>query len=622
MRGNSTKNGAARRAAMPLSCLLLAWGPVAYGQQRVPLDPAAQYQVTDGWGCSLCWFGHGVGGWEDAKRTRIADLLFDPDKGLGLNIVRYNIGGGDAPGHKHMRAAGAVPGYRPTRDGPYDWTADANQRWMLQAAIQRGANITEAFANSPPWSMTVSGCSSGSKDGRSDNLRKDAYDDFADYLATVVKHFQTEWNITFDTIDPMNEPNAQWWKAHGRQEGCHFERESQERILRALAAALRAKGVRATRISAMDSNWVDAASRTFEAYDKATRSVVARINTHTYGGELRAEVRNTAQRYGKGLYMSEFDMGSNQDGHDHASMAPALDLASRIVLDLRDMQPQAWVLWQPVENEQYCLWWKYNYGLIHGDMMYGKQTFDLTRKYYAMMQFTKFIRPGFRMIGIGCDDAVAFVHGAKRRLVIVSVNAADAARRRRYDLSQFTAVGPSATPHRTADAEDCKPLAKLTASRAGFIAVEAPRSITTYVMDGVSYRGPVKINDTQQAPGPNRFEYVGQWSFTGREAGAFTRDNHWGGKKDDYYLVRFRGRQVKLYAARAPNYGIAAVSLDGGAEKRIDLYAPQRRDQSPLYSSPRLPLGDHILKVRVTGEKNVRSTDPVISADRADVLLD
>ena len=179
--------------------------------ERVAVDPAAQHQVMEGWGTSLCWWATIVGGWEAHKREAVADLLFHPEKGLGLNIVRYNIGGGDAPDHKHHRPGGNVPGYRPTRDGPYDWTADANQRWMLKAAIERGASITEAFATSPPWWMTVSGCTSDAKDPKQGNLRAD-------------------WGVTFRTVEPFNEPMADWWKAGKSQEGCRIELEDQVRV--------------------------------------------------------------------------------------------------------------------------------------------------------------------------------------------------------------------------------------------------------------------------------------------------------------------------------------------------------------------------------------------------------
>jgi len=52
--------------------------------------------------------------------------------------------------------------------------------------------------------MTRSGCASGNTDG-SNNLRDDYYDDFAEYLTEVVKHFRDKWEITFRTLEPLNE---------------------------------------------------------------------------------------------------------------------------------------------------------------------------------------------------------------------------------------------------------------------------------------------------------------------------------------------------------------------------------------------------------------------------------
>ncbi|CAG8754794.1 12801_t:CDS:2, partial [Dentiscutata heterogama] len=67
--------------------------------------------------------------------------------GLGLNVIRYNIGGGDNPAHNHMRIGGDVPGFWPCENCDYNWTSDANQRWILLAAKERGADIFEAFSN-------------------------------------------------------------------------------------------------------------------------------------------------------------------------------------------------------------------------------------------------------------------------------------------------------------------------------------------------------------------------------------------------------------------------------------------------------------------------------------------
>src|SRR5262249_32067931 len=148
--------------------------------------------------------------------------IFDPVAGLGLNVVRYNIGGGENPAYHFMEYRAAVPGYEPA-PGVWDWTADANQRWVLQAAIAAGANQLEAFSNSPPCGMTNSGSVPGAADG-GDNLNPAYYGAFADYLAQVVQQFANTWGVTFQTVEPLNEPNANWWRFGGRQEGSHFDR--------------------------------------------------------------------------------------------------------------------------------------------------------------------------------------------------------------------------------------------------------------------------------------------------------------------------------------------------------------------------------------------------------------
>lgn len=73
--------------------------------------------------------------------------------------------------------------------------------------------------------MTISGSVTGAEDG-GDNLREDQYDTFADYLTEVVKHYRDTWGITFRTLNPLNEPSANWWKKGNMQEGSHFNTEA------------------------------------------------------------------------------------------------------------------------------------------------------------------------------------------------------------------------------------------------------------------------------------------------------------------------------------------------------------------------------------------------------------
>lgn len=63
---------------------------------------------------------------------------------------------------------------------------------------------------------------SGNSDGAKDNLPSENYDAYVDYLTEVVSFYRHNWNITFRTLEPFNEPSAHYWHAGNKQEGCHF----------------------------------------------------------------------------------------------------------------------------------------------------------------------------------------------------------------------------------------------------------------------------------------------------------------------------------------------------------------------------------------------------------------
>lgn len=165
-------------------------------------------------------FGNYIGGLPKDQLDKLLDLLYHPTKGLGLNIARYNIGGGrnatNSPqfNYPSQRYWNAVPGFRPSAEGPYDWSADASQRACLLGAKARGADTFMAVAFAPPWWMTVSGDVAGSVDGAT-NLRSDAFTAFADYLTEVTLQYASDpaWNVTFEVLEPVNEPNDGAWRA-------------------------------------------------------------------------------------------------------------------------------------------------------------------------------------------------------------------------------------------------------------------------------------------------------------------------------------------------------------------------------------------------------------------------
>jgi hypothetical protein len=99
--------------------------------------------------------------------------------------------------------------------------------------------------------------------------------------------------------------------------------------------------------------------------------------------------------------------------------------------------------------------------------------------------------------------------------------------------------------------------------------------------------------------------------------GAYDNDVHSSATTDAYFNAHLvNGTEISWYGAKGPNGGIAAVSIDGGAETLVDTYAATAVQNQLLFTSGVLPQGGHILKVRVTGTKNASSSGYTITADR------
>ena len=454
--------GGARPTVTPMSGTTLI--KVAYG---------TRHQTFEGWGTSLCWWANHVGSWSASARNAVVDAVVDPVNGLGFNVFRYNIGGGENPAHDHMGDWREMDGFQ-SSDGKWNWEADANQRAILQRIVDRGAGdaglILEAFSNSPPYWMTKSSCASGSSDG-SNNLKDDSYDAFADYLTEVVKHFHDAWGITFRTIEPLNEPNASWWKSNGGQEGCHFSPGNQQTIIKAVSAALKAKSLTATTVSASDENSIDDAYNNMKGYDATTLAGMSQMNTHTYAGSARKDLRTLATSKGKRLWQSETGP-LNQDLADDTEAA--LFMAGREMTDLRDLGAEAWVDWQVGDPGQ--TWASFT-------LDDKKQTFGYLKRFYMQAGFSRYIRPGATFIDINSSDMVAAVSGDGHMLTLVVRNGdTSASKGFTFDLTALPSLGSTVEVHRTSRTENLVTVTAAPIQNWSFVATVPAFSVTTFVI--------------------------------------------------------------------------------------------------------------------------------------------
>ncbi len=450
---------------------------------RVAVDPAVQFQTWQGWGTSLAWWANVVGTFAEPARADYLTKAFDPARGLGLTVLRYNIGGGEnpqfsAPAQSFLTLRSAVPGFEPS-PGRWDWNADAGQRTVLLRALQMGADQVEAFSNSPPYWMTQSGSVTGGHDG-TDNLRVGAVESFADYLATVVRHYRDAWGVTFRTLEPLNEPSGHWRFGNG-QEGCHVSRPLQSVVVQSAAAALARQGVRTT-VAASDEPTIGDAVATFQSCTPDALAAMSKINTHSYGGGDRTYLFAEALSAGKDLWLSEY--GDND--------ASGLTLSRTILQDIRGLHPSAWVYWQFVDAAP-------GWGFLRNPLDSASHTrYTVNKKFWVMAQYSRFIRPGARFIAVADPHTVAAWNAQSRTLTLVTTNSGDAPSTVCYDLRKFTHLGAFAQARQTSPNADLAPLRSVSLIDKQLTVTLPSRSVTTWIVHEAVFIGP-------QAPNPRVF---------------------------------------------------------------------------------------------------------------------
>ena len=206
-------------------------------------------------------------------------------------------------------------------------------------------------------------------------------------------------------------------------------------------------------------------------------SALGRLNTHGYGpanNPARLKQYNAlAWKLHKPIWMSELGCCFPQQD-DGTEMWGALFMADSVRMDLRDLGAEVWVLWQP------------DWNVIAFDATGGAP--QPNKQFYTLAQYTRFIRPGFRIISAGgAYNTLAAYSRAAKRLVLVSTNW-DAMTTNDLDLGAFSGLPLSVAVYRTTSDEaiNLKEGSITLSSKSHIIDALPARSVTTYVIDGVS----------------------------------------------------------------------------------------------------------------------------------------
>jgi O-glycosyl hydrolase len=575
---------------------LLATSGLRAQERQITVDLSKSYQTIDNFGASDCWSMQKIGAWVPSQKERVADLLFSIDEGIGLSAWRFNIGAGI--NFTTIRHPWRTVETFEVAEGEYDWTRQEEERWFLQAAKNRGVDQFIAFVNSPPARMTRNGRTNCTDGLGSTNLNDGYEGQFATYLVEILKHFRDEWDISFDVISPVNEP--QWeWNEGSNQEGNRASNQDLIEIVAALSNELTTQGVQ-TKIQISESgdlrSWYQTNSGMESKYGEEYGDYLSQV---VYNEEIRDKIMPVfgghsywSDRVSNQLvqdreflslhFQSLFDIGWKYwmteyailDGPEGAggrgrdlTIKTALDVSRVIHYDLTLLNASAWQWWTAVSPEDY------KDGLIYTDFMNDSNNQNIieSKLLWAVGNFSRFIRPGSVRIELsGANDKYglmgsAYLNQEQDEVVIVFINMADDGQRVNFNfLNPATSQNvKTLTPYITSDlpGDDLK---KYSDVNLDSTFVVPARSVVTFVGNLSDTTGSGKEPDYD----PNKYSLFQNYP------------NPFNHSTDFYYHLPESGRvQINIYSTSGERVkslvdqnkdaGLHSVSWDGSNDQNI-----------------------------------------------------
>ena len=350
-----------------------------------------------------------------------ANLLFSPTQGIGLSLLRSRI--------------------RP------DTSASSDEVSTMQTAQNMGVTVW-----STPWSPPGAWKDNGSVNNGG-HLLLDHYQDYADLLSQYVLNMQAQ-GITIAAVSIANEPNFT-----ASYESSRWTADEFAAFLPVLSNTFARDGVTAQILLPEETSWnFELASSIFN--DPNLLADVGIVAGHNYGG-APAPVPQAA---GKGLWETEV---SSFEAFD-PGIGNALGWAKNIHDFMTVAHAGAWHYWwiKSLGND--------NEGLLGPN-------WELTKRFWAVGNYSRFVRPGWVDIGATDDGGVfvsAFKDPASGQFAIVAVNQGNAVSKT-FNLQGF--LTGAVTPWVTSANLDLAQQADIAVSGSSFTADLPAQSVTTFI---------------------------------------------------------------------------------------------------------------------------------------------
>ncbi|ANS64779.1 hypothetical protein SLINC_2555 [Streptomyces lincolnensis] len=452
-----------------LSVLLTAAGftaagtPNAWAATTATINGSTTHQPIDGFGFSE-HFGRAdimrrSQGLPAQKQRELLDLLLDRTTGAGMSILRLGIDSGIQP---------TDPG-GPNATPKYVWDRqDKGQVWLAQQAKAYGVNRFYADAWTAPGYMKTNGtdanggtlCGLSGASCASGDWRR-AY---ADFLVQYARFYGQE-GIGITDLGFTNEPD---WTA--TYDSMRLTPAQAVEFTKVLGPVANAAGYKVACCDSFGWNQQKNYTSAIEA-DPVARGLVATHTGHTYASKVDGPLPTR-----KRTWMSEWspDGTTWNENWDDGSGYDGFTVASAV----HDALTKG-------NTSGYVYWYGASVGATRGLIQMDGADYHVSKRLWAIANYSRFVRPGATRIGATTPDAnlrLSAFRNTDGSVTVVALNAASSAQQVSYSLRNTGITSGTATPYLTNNAHSTARQTAVPVSGGSLTATVPARSLVTYTI--------------------------------------------------------------------------------------------------------------------------------------------
>lgn len=433
--------------------LLLLLFPISLVAQTATINGGTVYQTIDGFG------GENGGGPSFTIYNTLspsqANAFFSTTPGIGIGLSFYRTNSVDG-----------------TSSTPFP------DLQAMQTAVAYGVPI-ELVISGPPSSMQYTGSfSNGGANPSTGNCLASgvSYSTYATYLVGLVQNLSGN-GVPVKWIDVQQEPVT----SNNGFGACVANAAFFDNLVPVLHSKLATAGFTPSLIIG-DAYPFNNAVNYFNTClgDSGCAPYVAVVSGHGYPYPNWANGDGVLYSgpIGQGKHVWQSETTDNEATSFNATMSAALPMAEDMAAFISQGQVSAYEWWEIayINNGGDCQ-----------DCQLVDQNFDLTKRYYAMGNWSLFVRPGWQMISATYQPQSgvqlnAFKAGSQ--FAIVAVNTNSGATSQTFALSGLSA--PNVTPYITDPSNNLAAQSPITISGGSFTASLTGTSVTTFVSNQAS----------------------------------------------------------------------------------------------------------------------------------------